>query len=92
MPKLTRPIALAAGTLAMAALGTTGAAFANAPSQTSIVHQESGDSAETEGAADQARQDVACTAAGIDPSASNINYDDETGVCTLDSGSDNDED
>jgi len=92
MPKLTRPIGLAAGTLAIAALGTTGAAFANAPSQTSIVHQESGDSAETEGAADQARQDVACTAAGIDPTASNINYDDETGVCSLDSGSDNDED
>jgi len=92
MPKLTRTVALAAGTLAIAALGTTGVAFANAPSQTSVVHQESGDSAEPEGAADQARQDAACTTAGIDPTASNINYDDETGVCSLESGSDNDED
>lgn len=89
MPKLKRSVALAAGTLAITALGTTGVAFANAPSQTSVVHQESGDGAE--GAADQAAQDAACTTAGIDPTASNINYDDETGVCSLGSGSDNDE-
>lgn len=38
----------------------------------------------------QATQDAACAKAGVDPQASNINYDDQTGSCSLDSGDDGD--
>jgi hypothetical protein len=46
----------------------------------------------SESDADEAAQAAACQAAGLDTNASNIQYDDETGVCKLDSGADNDED
>lgn len=36
-----------------------------------------------EGAADQKAQDEACNAAGVNPSADNIEYDDQTGNCTV---------
>jgi Tfp pilus assembly major pilin PilA len=39
-----------------------------------------------ESAADTAAQDAACKAAGISPSADNVNFDDASGTCTLDSG------
>jgi cytoskeletal protein RodZ len=39
-----------------------------------------------ESAADTASQDAACKAAGIAPTADNVNYDDASGTCTLDNG------
>jgi hypothetical protein len=39
-----------------------------------------------ESAADTAAQDAACKAAGISPSADNVNFDDASGTCTLDNG------
>ena len=74
MLKLIRPVTLAAAALTLSVLGGTGVAVANAGG--------------SEGAADQTAQDAACKTAGVDPSASNINYDDETGVCSLDEGDD----
>lgn len=71
MLKLIRPVTIAGGVLAITAMGATGVAFA-------------GGSAEPEG--DQAAQDAACVYAGVDPNASNISYDDETGVCALGGG------
>jgi hypothetical protein len=51
---------------------------------------ETSDAAEAastpESAADTAAQDAACKAAGISPTADNVNYDDASGTCTLDSG------
>jgi hypothetical protein len=41
---------------------------------------------ESEGAADAAAQAAACKAAGIDANAPNIQYDDQSGVCSLDAG------
>lgn len=76
MLKLNRPIAIAAGSVAIVAFGTTGVAVAAGSSP-------SGDG-------DQAAQDAACTATGISLTAPNINYDDETGVCTLDVGNESD--
>ena len=35
---------------------------------------------------DAAAQAAACQAAGIDPNADNVNYDDATGTCSLDTG------
>lgn len=43
---------------------------------------------EAESPGDQARQDQACKAAGISPSATIIDHDDETGVCRLHTGGD----
>jgi Tfp pilus assembly major pilin PilA len=40
-----------------------------------------------ESAADTAAQDAACKAAGISPTADNVNFDDASGTCTLDNGS-----
>ena len=71
MLKLIRPVTIAGGVLAITAMGATGVAFA-------------GGSAEPEG--DQAAQDAACAKAKVPLNASNIQYDDETGVCTLDGG------
>ena len=39
-----------------------------------------------ESAADTAAQDAACKATGISPTADNVNFDDASGTCTLDSG------
>jgi cytoskeletal protein RodZ len=39
-----------------------------------------------ESSADTASQAAACTAAGISPTADNVNYDDASGTCTLDNG------
>jgi cytoskeletal protein RodZ len=39
-----------------------------------------------ESAADTAAQDAACKAAGISPTADNVNFDDASGTCTLDNG------
>jgi cytoskeletal protein RodZ len=39
-----------------------------------------------ETAADTAGQAAACKAAGISPTADNVNYDDASGTCTLDNG------
>ena len=39
-----------------------------------------------ESAADTTAQDAACKAAGIPPTADNVNYDDASGTCTLDNG------
>jgi hypothetical protein len=39
-----------------------------------------------ESAADTAGQDAACKAAGISPTADNVNYDDASGSCTVDNG------
>ncbi|MDX6234926.1 MAG: hypothetical protein QOH68_4065 [Nocardioidaceae bacterium] len=48
--------------------------------------QEAEKTSDPEGKDSQATQDAACAKAGVDPQASNINYDDQTGACTLDSG------
>lgn len=72
--KRNRAMTLVAAALTLSVLGGTGFAAANA--------------SESEGPGDQAAQDAACTRAGIDLTASNINYDDETGVCSLGNGSD----
>lgn len=86
--KRNRTFTLAAAALTLSVLGGTGFAGANAtdsPSTSEVQTDEKGAS-ESEGPGDQAAQDAACNAAGIDPSASNINYD--AGVCSLDNGSD----
>ena len=45
---------------------------------------------ESEGAADAAAQHADCLKAGIDDTAtSNVQYDDQTGACSLDTGTDN---
>jgi|GEM_PF-2244406 hypothetical protein len=36
---------------------------------------------------DAAAQAAACQKAGVDPNADNVQYDDQTGVCSLDTGS-----
>ncbi len=45
---------------------------------------ESGSAAESDNDADA--QAAACQKAGIDPNATNVQYDDQTGVCSLDNG------
>lgn len=88
--KRNRTFTLAAAALMLSVLGGTGFAAANAsdsPSTSEVQTHENG-AADSEGPGDQAAQDAACKAAGIDPSASNINYDDQTNVCALDNGSD----
>ncbi len=100
--KANRVVAVAAGSLlALSVAGgvaaASGGGSSSGGSSTTTVQQDSagsdnetpGENAVPEGAADQAAQDAACTAAGIDPTASNIQYDDATGVCTLDAGGDN---
>lgn len=81
--KINRSLTLniAGGVLAISALGFGGAAVASGPAVTGETSSSS-----TESAADQAAQDTACEAAGVDPAASNIQYDDATGVCSLDGG------
>lgn len=80
--KINRSLTIAGGVLAISTLGFGGAAaFASGPAVTGETSSSS-----TESAADQAAQDAVCKAAGVDPSASNIQYDDATGVCSLDGG------
>ena len=48
------------------------------------------DGTETEGAADAAAQHAACLTAGIDDTVTpDVQYDDQTGACSLDTGGDN---
>ena len=94
MLKRNRTIALAGAALALSVFGGTGMAVANAadssshsPTTSQVQTTDRGEGAKgAEGDGDQAAQDAACKAAGINSSASNINYDDGTGVCSLDSG------
>ena len=78
MLKLIRPVTIAGGVLAITAMGATGVAFAG------------GGAAETED--DQAAQDAACVAAGVNPNASNINFDGEDCSRDLDGGGGSDND
>ncbi|MEO5651270.1 MAG: hypothetical protein ABIN79_09475 [Marmoricola sp.] len=78
--KINRSLTIAGGVLAISALGLGGAAAASSPSGSES------SSSSTESASDQAAQDAACKAAGVDPTASNIQYDDATGDCSLDGG------
>jgi len=91
--KANRVVAVAAGSLlALSVAGgvavASGGGSSSGGSSTTTVQQDSTGSDNPEGTADQAAQDAACTAAGIDPTASNIQYDDASGVCTLDAGGD----
>lgn len=98
--KLRRNIIIAAMSLAFMGAGFTGVAVASgggdspSTSQTSTQDddenegQEGKEAKEHESPGDRARQNKACKAAGISPSATNIDYDDETGICKLDSGDD----
>jgi len=79
--KINRSLTIAGGVLAISTLGFGGAAVA---SGTAVTGETS--SSSTESAADQAAQDAACKDAGVDPAASNIQYDDATGACSLDGG------
>ena len=45
-----------------------------------------GESESTASDSDGAGQAAACQKAGIDPNADNVQYDDQTGTCTLDTG------
>lgn len=45
-----------------------------------------GESSSAESDGDAAAQATACQKAGIDPNADNVQYDDQSGVCSLDSG------
>jgi len=51
--------------------------------------KDSGSESESasEADADAGGQAAACKAAGIDPNADNVQYDDQTGTCSLDNGS-----
>jgi len=46
-----------------------------------------GESNTAEPDSDAAAQAAACQKAGINPNADNVQYDDQTGVCSLDTGS-----
>jgi len=100
--KLRRNIVITAVSLAFMGAGFTGVAVASggdgspspSHSRTSTQDddenegQEGKEAKEPESPGDQARQDAACTAAGIPLTATNIDYDDETGICRVDSGDD----
>lgn len=87
-----------AGFAALAALALGGSAIAGATGDgsgsgsdaaTEQVAEEENEG--REGANDAAAQAAACEAAGVDPSAENVEFDDETGTCALDSGEGNNE-
>lgn len=98
--KLRRNLVIAAMSLAFMGAGFAGVAVASggsdSPSGSHFQSTSQGDENEvkghegkaTESPGDQARQVAACKAAGISPSATNIDYDDQTGVCRLDTGGD----
>ena len=98
--KLRRNIVITAVSMAFMGAGFTGVAVASgggdspSTSQTSTQDddenegQEGKEAKEPESPGDQARQDAACEKAGVPLTATNIDYDDETGICKLDSGDD----
>jgi len=59
------------------------------PNTSGSAESSEGTSGSSEGDSDDAAQAAACTKAGIDPNASNVQYDDQTGTCSLDSGANN---
>jgi len=77
-----RLITLGATLAVLAALAVGGSAIATAAEGPSTAPPAESD---TDGAA----QAAACKAAGIDPEASNVEYDDATGKCSLDTGAEN---
>ncbi len=88
-----------AGFAALAALALGGSAIAGATGDgsgsgsgaaTEQVAEEENEGREGEN--DAAAQAAACEAAGVDPSAENIEFDDETGECELESGDENEDD
>ena len=86
-----------AGFAALAALALGGSAIAGATGDGSgsgsgaateqVTEEESG----REGENDAAAQAAACETAGVDPSAENVEFDDETGECELESGDENED-
>lgn len=95
-----RLIKLAAALAALTALAIGGSTLASATSNTTTgnspapaVEQEKGTGGEAsepskgaEGDADAAAQAAACEAAGV--VGDNVNYDEKTGTCSLDNGTD----
>ena len=63
------------------------ARVAKAQSQRASAAASAEDNSATESDTDGAAQASACQAAGIDPNASNVNYDDQSGKCSLDGSS-----
>ena len=59
----------------------------SAPDSSATTTENTAESATSESDGNSAAQTAACQKAGIDPNASNIQYDDQTGICTLDTGS-----
>lgn len=49
-------------------------------------NEQAGEAESAANDGDEAQQAAACKAAGIDPNASNVNYEDTTGTCSLDTG------
>ena len=100
--KLRRNIVITALSLAFMGAGFTGVAVASgggdspSTSQTSIQDDDENEgqegAEESESPGDQKRQNKACRKAGIPLTATNIDYDDETKTCTLDSGDDEGDD
>ena len=98
--KLRRNIVITAVSLAFMGAGFTGVAVASgggdspSTSQTSTQDDdknagpEGKEAKESESPEDQAAQDAVCEKAGVPLTATNIDYDDETGICTTDSGDD----
>ena len=95
--KLRRNIVITAVSLAFMGAGFTGVAVASGGGDSpSTSHTSTHDDDKNEGPEgkeaespdDQAAQDAACEKAGVPLTATNINYDDETGICTTDSGDD----
>jgi hypothetical protein len=87
-----------AGFAALAALALGGSAIAGATGDGSGSGSDAAteqvtveESEGREGENDAAAQAAACEAAGVDPTAENIEFDDETGTCALDSGEGNNE-
>lgn len=74
----------------LAALALGGSAIAGATDGGSSSAQPSHENAKVESDDDAAAQAAACKAAGIDPNADNVEYDDEADTCKLDSGGNDD--
>lgn len=86
--KITRSLAVAGSVMALTFTGIAGVAVASP----SVGGESTSSSTSEEGPEDQAAQDAACEAAGVDLTASNIQYDDETGECSLDGGGQDNDD
>lgn len=85
--KINRSLAVAGSVLALTFTGIAGVAVASPTGG----GESTSTSTTEEGSDDQAAQDAACESAGVDLTASNIQYDDETGECSLDGGQDADD-